>query len=102
MGRTGSSCGLHCDPDWEPYFRETSETYATGLLEILRQLPFRYELGFKPATLDGKHHRLRVELSDAADNQRKEYYSNTALPMWRPAKGCAICPKCRKNGRYHK
>jgi hypothetical protein len=27
--------------------------------------------GFKPATLDGKHHRLRVELSDAANNQRK-------------------------------
>lgn len=53
------------------YFRETPETYAAGLEEILHQLHSRYELGFKPATLDGKRHKLRVELTDAVENQRK-------------------------------
>jgi hypothetical protein len=53
------------------YFREDPESYSTGLEEILQQLHFRYELGFKPATLDGKRHSLRVELTDAVKNQRK-------------------------------
>jgi len=51
------------------YLWVTPDTYATGLQEILQQLHFRYELGFKPATLDGKRHKLRVDLTDTAKIQ---------------------------------
>jgi hypothetical protein len=54
------------------YLRVTPETYASGLEEILRQLHFRYQLGFKPETLDGKRHKLIVKLADVAKNQHKE------------------------------
>jgi hypothetical protein len=53
------------------YLSVTPETYATGLEEILRQLHFRYELGFKPEVLDGKRHKLDVKLTDAAKKQHK-------------------------------
>ncbi len=53
------------------YLWVTPETYATGLEEILRQLHFRYELGFKPEALDGKRHKLGVKLPDAVKNQHK-------------------------------
>jgi hypothetical protein len=53
------------------YLRVTPETYATALGEILQQLHFRYELGFKPEALDGKRHKLRVKLADAVKNQHK-------------------------------
>ena len=53
------------------YFDATPETYGTAFGEILQQLHFRYELGFKPETLDGKRHKLRVELVDAVKNQHK-------------------------------
>jgi len=47
------------------YLRVTPETYASGLERILKQLHFRYELGFQPETLDGKRHRLTVKLTGA-------------------------------------
>jgi hypothetical protein len=53
------------------YLRVTPETYARGLEEILQQLHFRYELGFKPDILDGKRHKLTVKLAGAVKNQRK-------------------------------
>jgi hypothetical protein len=53
------------------YLTVTPETYATGLKEIVEQLHFRYELGFKPKSLDGKRHRLRVKLADAAIDRHK-------------------------------
>jgi hypothetical protein len=53
------------------YLAVTPDTYAKGLEEILRQLHFRYELGFQPETLDGKRHKLRVELAKAARSQHK-------------------------------
>jgi hypothetical protein len=53
------------------YFRETPETYATGLEQILRQLHFRYELGFKPEVLDRKRHKLQVKLTDDMRSQHK-------------------------------
>ena len=53
------------------YLRVTPKTYAKGLEEILQQLHCRYELGFKPEALDGKRHRLRVELAVAGKNQHK-------------------------------
>ena len=53
------------------YLRLTPETYATGLEEILEQLHFRYELGFRPEALDGKRHKLRVKLAEAAKKQHQ-------------------------------
>ena len=53
------------------YLRVTPKTYAKGLEEILQQLHCRYELGFKPEALDGKRHKLRVELAVAGKNQHK-------------------------------
>lgn len=53
------------------YFDASPETYASALAEILRQLHFRYELGFKPEVLDGKRHKLRVQLADTVKNQHK-------------------------------
>jgi hypothetical protein len=53
------------------YFRVTPETYASTLEEILRQLHFRYELGFEPEALDGKRHKLGVELAKAERDQHK-------------------------------
>jgi hypothetical protein len=53
------------------YFDATPETYATALGQILQQLHFRYQLGFKPEALDGKRHRLLVKLADSAKNQHK-------------------------------
>jgi hypothetical protein len=53
------------------YLRVTPETYVTGLEEILRQLHFRYELGFNPEALDGKRHKLQVKLADAVKSQHK-------------------------------
>jgi hypothetical protein len=53
------------------YFDASPETYASVLAEILQQLHFRYELGFKPEALDGKRHKLRVQLADTAKSQHK-------------------------------
>jgi hypothetical protein len=53
------------------YLQVKPDTYAKGLEKILTQLHFRYELGFKPETLDGKRHKLRIELTDAAKRQHK-------------------------------
>ena len=53
------------------YLAVTPENYGAGLQEILRQLHFRYELGFKPEALDGKRHELRVTLVDAAKSAHK-------------------------------
>jgi len=47
------------------------ETYAKGLGEILQQLHFRYELGFRPEVLDGKRHKLRVKLADTVKSRHK-------------------------------
>jgi hypothetical protein len=44
------------------YFKTPEDLYATVLDDILLQLHFRYELGFKPPTIDGRRHKLRVEL----------------------------------------
>jgi hypothetical protein len=53
------------------YLWVTRETYEKGLEEILLQLHFRNELGFKPEVLDGKRHKLEVRLADVAKNQHK-------------------------------
>jgi hypothetical protein len=53
------------------YLDATPATYAGALEEILRQLHFRYELGFEPKALDGKRHELTVKLVDSMRNQHK-------------------------------
>jgi hypothetical protein len=53
------------------YLEVTPETYAKGLEEILQRLHFRYQLGFQPETLDGKRHKLAVELTRTARNDHK-------------------------------
>ena len=53
------------------YLAVTPETYAQGLEEILQQLHFRYELGFKPEALDGRRHKLRVELAEGIKDEYK-------------------------------
>jgi hypothetical protein len=53
------------------YLKVTPDTYAQGLKQILDQLHSRYELGFKPDSLDGKRHKLTVELTQAAKKQHK-------------------------------
>jgi hypothetical protein len=51
------------------YLAATPETYAAALGEILQQLLFRYELGFKPLLLDGKRHKLTVKLAKVAEKE---------------------------------
>ena len=53
------------------YLEVSPETYARGLEEILQRLHFRYELGFQPETLDGKRHKLLVEMTRIARTQHK-------------------------------
>ena len=71
LGEQGAVANYIARQTGGQYLRVTPETYATGLDEILRQLHFRYELGFKPEALDGKRHELRVEFADAVRNQHK-------------------------------
>ena len=53
------------------YLKVTPDSYAQGLKQILEQLHSRYELGFKPQSLDGKRHKLTVQLTDTAKKQHK-------------------------------
>jgi len=52
------------------YFTATPESYASTLEQILEQMHSRYELGFRPETLDGQRHSLLVKLSPAARKSR--------------------------------
>ena len=68
------------------YLKVTPDEYAAGLTKILRQLHFRYELGFQPEALDGKRHKLTVKLTDAAKEQHKGVrlrYRLAYVPMQR-------------------
>ena len=48
------------------YFSVEPNMFATALDDILVQVHFRYVLGFQPDALDGKTHKLTVELTDSA------------------------------------
>lgn len=61
------------------YYSVKTDEYGAALRDVILQLHFRYELGFKPAALDGKRHRLQVELVGAA----KETYKSSRL-RYRP------------------
>lgn len=86
VGEQGAVANYVATETGGQYLTVTPETYATGLGEILQQLHGRYELGFKPEALDGKRHKLRVMLADAAKNQHKEVrlrYRSAYVPVRR-------------------
>jgi len=72
------------------YFSASPEHYATALEAILVQLHFRYELGFVPPAVDGKRHKIKVELTkEALENHkgvrlrfRPEYIAVSEVPDW--------------------
>lgn len=61
------------------YYSVHPQQYAAALRDIILQLHFRYELGFKPPMLDGKRHKLKVELAATA----RENYKSMRL-RYRP------------------
>jgi hypothetical protein len=72
------------------YFSSSAEDYAAALERILMQLHFRYELGFVPPVIDGKRHKLKVELTKEAREKhkgvrlrvRREYIPVREEPAW--------------------
>jgi hypothetical protein len=72
------------------YYWVPEKLYAIALEDIIVQLHFRYELGFVPSVLDGKHHELKVELTKDASHEhkslrlraRREYLPLPGLPAW--------------------
>jgi len=72
------------------YFAVPSNLYATALDSIIVQLHFRYQLGFKPPSIDGKRHDIRVELLGEAKKKfktahlryRTEYIPVITIPTW--------------------
>jgi hypothetical protein len=72
------------------YFSASTSEYADALEAILKQLHFRYELGFVPSVIDGKRHELKVELTNEAKEKHKgvrlrfrtEYIPVAEEPAW--------------------
>jgi hypothetical protein len=72
------------------YFTAPAKGYAAALDRIFMQLQFRYELGFIPPTIDGKRHKLKVELTKEAHAKykgvrlrfRPEYIPVPEVPTW--------------------
>jgi hypothetical protein len=72
------------------YFSASAQGYAAALDKILMQLHFRYELGFIPTVIDGKRHKLKVELTKEARGKhkgvrlrvRREYIPVHEQPDW--------------------
>lgn len=57
------------------FFSVKPDLFATALDDILVQVHFRYQLGFKPNALDGKRHKLTVSLTD----EIKTHYKSVRL-----------------------
>src|SRR5581483_1045386 len=72
------------------YFSAPPPTYGAALEAIIRQLHYRYELGFIPPVIDGRRHALKVELTKEAARQHKavrlryrpEYIPVREAPEW--------------------
>jgi hypothetical protein len=72
------------------FFTASASGYAAALEMILAQLHSRYELGFVPPTIDGKRHKLKVELTKEAGRKhrgiqlrfRREYIPVHDEPEW--------------------
>ena len=70
-GEQGSVLHYMVEATGGQYYSVPKEMFSLALQSILAQLHFRYELGFKPPSLDGKRHELKVELVGAAKKQYK-------------------------------
>jgi hypothetical protein len=66
MGEQGAIATYFATQTGGQYFTVTPENYSSSLAEILDQMHSRYELGFRPETLDGKRHKLTVKLTPGA------------------------------------
>jgi hypothetical protein len=72
------------------FFSSSASGYSAALDRILMQLHFRYQLGFVPPKIDGKHHKLKIELTKEAKRQHKgirlryrpEYVPLLEIPAW--------------------
>jgi len=71
------------------YFIASPGHYAAALEAILMQLHFRYELGVVPPVIDGRRHKINVELTKEARAAqrvrlrfRPEYIAVSELPDW--------------------
>jgi len=72
------------------YLKASAAGYSAALENILAQLHARYELGFVPPAIDGKRHKLRVELTKEARQKykgvrlrfRREYIPVREDPEW--------------------
>lgn len=72
------------------YFSVFPDNYAAALDMVLLQVHFRYNLGFVPPALDGKRHRLTIELTGPAKaahkdlqlRYREEYIPVSGNPSW--------------------
>lgn len=53
------------------FFSVKPPLFSTALDDILVQVHFRYQLGFKPPSLDGKRHKLTIALADEVKTQHK-------------------------------
>jgi tetratricopeptide (TPR) repeat protein len=53
------------------FFSVKPALFSTALDDVLVQVHFRYQLGFKPPALDGKRHELTVALADEVKTQHK-------------------------------
>ncbi len=65
-GERGGVLRFLADVTGGQYFKVPESMYATALESIVTQLHFRYQLGFAPRKIDGKAHRLEVELTGNA------------------------------------
>src|ERR1700722_896151 len=72
-GQTDSIFHYMADQTGGQYFSVTPDLYGTALEDIIAQMHFRYQLGFKPPVLDGKKHRLTVELVGGARKENKAF-----------------------------
>jgi hypothetical protein len=77
------------------FFSATSSGYAGALEMILIQLHFRYELGFIPPAIDGKHHNLKVELTKEA---KERYVSAIARSTFQCSEHPLGRADCERSG----
>jgi hypothetical protein len=63
-----------CEAMGGQYYSVPKAMFSVALQSILLQLHFRYELGFRPSSLDGKRHDLKVEFQGAAKEKYKSAF----------------------------
>lgn len=89
-GEQGEILHYMADQTAGSFLVASPEHYASALSWIFMQLHFRYEIGFAPRSLDGKRHKLKVELTPEAIEKhqgvhlafRPEYIPVNEPPAW--------------------